>query len=303
MKKEKIRRTLVGWQGIVAEVPCDWSLASIGGDGKSGYFRVDSPHSLSLEVKWFTGSSERIDVRRRLEEFLKDLGRKARKRKVNFEYKIKSKEDGTISFTWQADRKAVGKLTRCDRCKRILIAQVSGLSSDNVSGVASQILPSLMDHSEDGWQTWAVYDLIAEVPPDYRLEKHQLMAGYIRLNFRKGVNRLTIERWGLADVALRKCTFTEWYADRVRYDFRPFRYSMQEVDFDGESAIEVTGRRHGLKEILRSASELLRGKSPAIFLDACAWVCEESNKIYSVQAIHSRQEKVFDEVVDRVECH
>ncbi|MDI6826859.1 MAG: hypothetical protein QME62_00065 [Armatimonadota bacterium] len=302
MKKEKIRCTLVGWQGVVAEVPCDWSLASIGGDEKSGYFRIDSPNTLSLEVKWFTGF-EQIDVRGRLEGFMKDLSRKARKRKVGFEYKIKSKEDGTLSFTWQADRKAIGRLMRCDRCKRILIAQVSGVSSDDISGVASQILPSLMDHSEDGWRTWAVYDLIAEVPPDYRLEKHQLMAGYIRLNFRKGVNRLTIERWGLADVALKKCTFLEWYEERMRFDFRPFRYSMREIDFDGENAIEVTGRRYGIKGMLKSASELLRGKSPAVFLDACAWVCEESNKIYSVQAVHSRREHVFDEVVERVECH
>lgn len=96
--------------------------------------------------------------------------------------------------------------------------------------------------------------------------KHQLMAGYIRLNFRKGVNRLTIERWGLADVALKKCTFLEWYEERMRFDFRPFRYSMQEIDFDGEDAIEVTGRRYGIKGMLKSASELLRGKALQYFL-------------------------------------
>ena len=300
--KEKLKTTLVGWQGIAAEVPADWSLAAIGGDEKSGYFRVDSTRSMALEAKWSSASSQ-ADLRGMLERYLSDLKRKSRKRRIDFDYRIKSKEHGALSFTWQADRRAVGRLWRCDECSRVVIAQVSGAPSDNVAEAASLILPSFEDHSDEGWRTWAAYDLIAEVPPGYRLEKHQLMAGYIQLVFRKRSNRLVIERWGLADVALKKTTLADWYAERVRNDFRYYRYTVAAVDAEDEPALRITGKRRGVRQLVRSLGETVIRRRPAVFLDSYVWLCKESNKIYSVQSVHSKPEQILDEVVERVECH
>jgi len=298
---KKGRRALVGWQGVVAEVPEDWNLVSIGGNESSGYFRVDSPGTMSLEAKWST-EPRNVDLRRQLEAFLSQIARRCRKRKVNFEHKIKAKDDGSLSFSWRSDRKGVGLLYRCDLCKRIVIAQLSGAKADDISGCASYILPTVADHSEDGWQTWAVYGLVAEVPPGYKLEKHKLMSGYIQLVFRKANNRLTIERWALADVVLKKHSLTEWYADAVRHDLRRFKYQIEEIDFDGEPAVELTGERAGFK-ILKAFPDILMLRRPAMYLNACAWACEKSNRIYSVQVIHTSREQIFDDILDRVECH
>lgn len=298
---KKCKRALVGWQGIVAELPEDWSIVSIGGDDKNGYLRVDSPGTMSLEAKW-SSAPPNVDLRSQLEAFLRQIGRKSRKRAIKFEYKIKPKDDGSLSFSWHSDRKGVGILYRCSECSRVIVAQLSGVKSDDVGGVASYVLPTVADHSEDGWKTWAVYGLVADVPPDYKLERYKLMSGYVQLVFRKANNRLTIERWGLANVILKKRSLAEWYANAVRYDLRSFKYQIEDIDFDGEVAVELSGRRTGIN-MMRVFPDLIMLRRPAMYLNACAWACEKSNNIFSVQTIHTSREQIFEDILDRVECH
>lgn len=299
---EKGERTWVGWQGVVAEVPADWSLSAVSGDEKNGYFRADSTGTLMLEAKW-SKVGKQADLHSKLEGYLNDLRRRARKRRVDFAHKIKSKDAGLLAFSWQSDRKAQGRLWLCDECGRVIIAQVSGGQSDDVSNVASYVLPSIEDHSEDGWRTWAMYDLIAEVPPGYTLEKHRLMSGYIQLVFRRKSNRLVIERWGLANVALKNSSLREWFAERAVSDLRSYQYSIQDVEFGDERGIQVMGRRAGFYLAFKAAREIVGLQKPAAYLDGYIWVCEDTNKIFSVQLMHSRHENVLDEVLERVECH
>lgn len=295
------RRALIGWQGIVIEAPADWSLASVNGDEKSGYFRVNSPDTAAIEVRW-SEASEKVDLSARLDTFLRDLDRKSRKRNLDFRSKTHAR-DGDILFTWRADRKAEGRLFRCPECNRAVIVQVSGMPGDPVSAVAATALPSVRDHSEGGWRTWAMYDLRAEVPPGYKLEKHRLMAGYLQLQFRKGANQLILERWGLANVALKKTTLGEWFAQRMRVDLTGFSYRVEELSDEPEPAVQAVGRRSGILGAYRTINDLSKLRMPAMRLDTYAWICEESNKIYSAQSMHTRRERIMDEVIARVECH
>jgi hypothetical protein len=298
----KSAHTWVGWQGVIAEVPVDWCLSAVSGDEKSGYFRADSAGSMILEVRW-SKAGRQVDLYGKLDTYLSGLRRKARKQKADFEYKIKSKDAGVLTFTWRSDRKAQGRLWLCEECNRIVIAQVSGQPSDDVSSITSFVLPSIEDHSEDGWRTWALYDLIAESPPGYALEKHRLMSGYIQLLFRKRNNLFIIERWGMANVALKNNSLREWFEGRAKRDLGDYRYSIEDVEFEGEVGIQLTGRRKGLRQALKSVRELLGLRRPALYLGGYVWFCEESNKIYSVQSMHARNENVLDEVLERVECH
>ena len=299
---DKNNRTWIGWQGIVAEVPVDWSLAAVSGDDKSGYFRIDSTGSLVLEAKW-SSAGKNVDLESRLRAYLNDLRRRSRKRKIDFDSKTKSKDARSITFSWRSDRKAHGKLWLCEKCNRVIIAQLSGTLSEDVSASAANILPTFEDHNEDEWRTWAVYDLIAEAPPGYVLEKHKLMSGYIQLVFRKQSNKLIIERWGLANVVLKKSSLKDWFRDRVDRDLMSFDYSVDEMDFNGEAGLSISGRRGGVLEYLKAAKELLALKKPAMYLDGYAWVCEQTNKIFSIQSLHTKDEDISNEVLERVECH
>lgn len=296
------RRTFIGWQGVIAEVPEDWSLSAVSGDEKNGYFRADSRGTLILEAKW-SRAGKNVDLYSKLDAYLGDLKRKARKRKAKFEHKIKARDEGTYNFSWRADRKAQGRLWRCEDCGRVIIAQVSGSLSDDVSSVASAVLPTFQDHAEDGWRSWGVYDLLADVPPGYALEKHRLMSGYIQLIFRKGVNRLVIERWGLANVALKRITLAEWFEQTVARDLGRFRYYTEEVCFDEEVGLQVKGKRKGLISVAKSLRELMGFRRPATRLNGYVWLCEKSNKIYSVQSIHASNENIIDEVLEGLLCH
>lgn len=294
-------RALIGWQGIVIEVPADWSLASVSGDEKSGYYRVSSPGTAAVEVRW-SEASAKVDLSAKLDSYLRDLDRKSRKRNLDFRSKTHEREDG-IYFTWRADRKAEGRLFRCPECKRAVIVQVSGMPGDAVSNVAAFVLPSVRDHSVGGWRTWAMYDLQADVPPGYKLEKHKLMAGYLQLQFRKGANQLIVERWGLANVALRKTTLAEWFAQRMRVDLTGFRYRIEDLPDEPEPAVQAVGWRWGILGFFRTLNDVTRLRMPALRLDTYAWVCEESNKIYSAQSMHTGKERIMDDVIARVECH
>lgn len=296
------RRTWVGWQGVVAEVPADWSLVAVSGDEKNGYFRADNGGTLALEVKW-SKVGNNVDLASKLSAYLEDLRRRARKRKVKFEHKLKSKDGGVLSFTWRADRKAQGRLWRCEQCSRVMIAQVSGTHSDEVSSVASSILPTVVDHSEAGWRTWAMYDLVADIPVGYALERHKLMSGYIQLVFRKKTNKLIIERWGIANVALKNTSLREWIKERMGRDLEPYDFKIEDIEFEEEIGVVIEGRRSGLLQMLKSAFEFITFRRPATRLDGYAWVCSESNRIYSVQSIHTCREDVLDGVLERVVCH
>jgi hypothetical protein len=299
---EKSKGTWIGWQGIVAEAPQDWSLAAVSGDEKTGYFRVDSGGTLILEAKW-SAAGKNVDLQARLRAYLDDLSRRSRKRKVKFESKTKAKSPGVVSFSWISDRKAHGRLWLCEKCDRVIIAQVSGGPSDDVSGAASRILPTFEDHNDDDWRTWAVYDLIADVPPGYSLEKHKMMSGYIQLSFRNKGNRLVVERWGLADVALRKNSLREWFDGRVGGDLKSYGYTTEDMDFGGESGLKVTGKRRGIGEYLKAFRELTAFRTPAMHLDGYVWICEETNKVFSIQSLHTKKENILDSVLERVECH
>lgn len=294
-------RALVAWQGIAIEVPTDWSLASISGDEKSGYYRVSSPGTAAIEVRW-SEASEKVDLGAKLDTYLKDLDRKSRKQKLDFQSKVREK-DGDLRFMWRADRKAEGRLFRCPECKRAVIVQVSGVPGDPVSAVSSFVLPSVRDHAEGGWRTWAMYDLQADVPPGYKLEKHKLMAGYLQLQFRRGANQLIIERWGLANIALKKATLAEWFRERMRTDLTGFTYKVEELTDEPEPAVQAIGRRSGILGVYRTIGDLTKLRVPAMRLDTYAWACEESNKIYSAQSMHTAKERILDDVIARVECH
>ncbi len=291
-----------GWQGIVAEVPDDWSLTAVSGEDKIGYFRLDSTKTQVLEVKWskITGKA---NLQSKLTAYLEDLKKKSRKRKIEFEYKIRAKDESLINFSWKSNRKASGKIWICENCSRVIIAQLSGALNEDVAGDASIILPTIVDHSDDNWRIWGVYGLQTEVPPGYVLEKHQLMSGYIKLAFRKGYDRIIIERWGLANTVLRNLTLKEWYEERSVYEFKPYKYKIENILFEEGKGLQVTGRKASLKGYLQTAFEFLSFKKPSYKLDAYVWHCEESNKIFSIQTIHSKVENVINEVLERTVCH
>lgn len=262
--------------------------------------RIDSPGSLVAEVRW-AQARKKVDVRKRLDAYLNLVERQAKKRKVPFTGRIKPSEDweGALEFNYRADRKVRGFIRQCPQCRRVIIAQVSGDKDDAVVNVANQVLDSLQDHSEDGWWTWALLGLVVRLPDRFALVKSQVMSGYLMLQFRSRYTEATVERWGLADVTLKRWTLEDWALQATEWKRLKKQHVL--VDIEGHPAVQLVGRRIAPTVWLRRKIERFVLRRPEE-VRGVVWHCEQSNRIYSVRMERGTAE-LLQQVAGSVQCH
>lgn len=327
------RRTLIGWDGIRFSLPPEWNLTGIPADRYSGYLKVDSPGTMFVQVKWTDPNFVRVrnmadlvvrawkryrkpalsatppDIRANLDAFLKETGRQARKAKLSFDSKVRpeTREAGgqrtAISFSWSGAGQGQGKIWHCAGCGRVVIAQVVGQARDNVAAVASELFSDFEDHAEDGWNTWAFYDLVSAVPARFALQQRNLMSGQLTLEFvGKGGQNIRIERWGLANVTRRKFTVVEWLTHVCGAGNE--RAEVSEATVRGHEGARATGRIRGIVEQARALRDAITTLKPANRYAAACWVCPETNKTFAIQVRHAQgSEGLLDELIDRCQCH
>ena len=336
----EIAPTVIGWQGVRCVLPPEWNLTGFSMDRESGYIRADAPgnSALTVQIRWTQANKPeqktlyhtllplirfalkrpaaleaKTDLRGSLEKMLKDTAKQAKKAKKEFESNIKpEKAEGpndertAINFTWTGEGRGQGKIWHCSHCKRILMAQVVGLQKDGgaIGSVAAQLFSTLRDHAEDGHDLWALYDLEMEVPEDFRLESQKLLSGYLHLKFLRGAEQIVIDRWGLANMTLKKFTLAEWFRSNALVRLKRLTATSYSDDAEGHEFEAWTGKLtlFGLIKALRDGRGGLRN-FPTRYTGG-AWTCKESNKIYSVQVLHSAKHKdLWAEVVNRCACH
>ena len=331
--------TVIGWQGVRCVLPPEWNLTGFSMERESGYLRADAPRNsaLTVQIRWTQANKpeqkslyhtllpilrfalkkpapleSKTDLRGSLEKMLKDTAKQAKKVKKEFESNIKpEKTEGpgdertAINFTWTGEGRGQGKIWHCSHCKRIVMAQVIGLQKDGgaMATVAAQLFSTLHDHAEDGYDLWALYDLEMEIPEDFRLESQKLLSGYLHLKFLRGAEQIVIDRWGLANMALKKFTLAEWFRNNALVNLKRMTETAYGDD-DGHRFAAWTGKLSlfGLIRALRDGRGGLRN-FPTRYTGG-AWTCDSSNKIYAVQVFHSAKNKeLWAEVVNRCACH
>ena len=295
----------VGWQGITVEAPADWSLVGVSGDAKKGYFRVDSPIASALEVKWEQASGKKPDLMVKAREFLSNIEKSVRKKKTKFAKDLKPDkgDPNSVRFLWRADRLGQGRMVYCEKCDRVIIAQVIATRDENVSSVASEMLDSVSDHREDGWVDWALYGLSFAVPSGYGIEKQTLMSGYLALFFKNGPKTIVVERWGLANTLLAKYEMETWYRKDAVPDIKGYRVQLEPEAVAGHNGLRIDGRRGGVRQALKAAAySFTLHKHPAL-LTGYVWYCADSNRLFSIRATHIPGEDTAEKVRDLIKCH
>ena len=295
----------VGWQGITLMVPADWSLVGVSGDEKKGYFRVDGPIASALEVRWASVVDKSPDLMVKAREFLSGLEKNYRKKKIKFSSKIKpdSGNEDSVSFNWQANQLGQGRLFYCDKCKKIVIAQVISVREENISHIIPVILESLTDHRDDGWVNWALYGLAFAIPSGYKIQKQQLMSGYLSLSFKNKAKILVVERWGLANTLLAGDELKEWYRKDVQVDIKGYRVKSEAYEVAGHDGLKTEGRRSGIKQMFKAIGYYFTLYPHPGYLTGYAWHCKESNRLFSIRATHIENDDVAEKVRDFIKCH
>lgn len=333
--------TVVGWQGIRFQLPPEWNVSAFSMERDNGSLRVDAPgdSSLSVQIRWMNAAKPQqegpptlyyylaprfrkllrrpepavpqTDLKANIERILKDTAKQAKKTKANFESNIRAEkvegaegERNAINFSWSGVGRGQGKIWQCHTCNRIVIAQVIGLAKDQaaVSAVASQLFGTLEDHATDGFDLWALYDLQIGIPEDFRLEEQKLLSGYLHLSFARGGEKIIVDRWGLANVTRKRFSLADWFSNNAFVRLKRMKKD-EETIYDHE-AVHYVGTLSLFDRIrLLKDTKTAWRRFPTRY-EGSLWDCTDSNKLFAVQVLHSKQtEGLWDEVTDRCVCH
>jgi hypothetical protein len=129
-------------------------------------------------------------------------------------------------FEWRGrGQGAAGALLFCRACRTASLIQFFlGGAEGAIDERAAGVLASFRDHREDGRCVWALYDIFAALPRDFRRESHRFETGRFVLAFRGRGCRLTLYRWAPAAVLLKGRglgSFAEAAAGGEGIEFRP----------------------------------------------------------------------------------
>ena len=173
----------------------------------------------------------------------------------------------------------------------------------SIAAIASQLFASLHDHSENGYDLWALYDLSVQIPGDFRLLEQKLLSGYLSLTFGRHGEKIIIDRWGLANMTLKKFKLEEWLQNNVHVRHK----GMQSDEFEGDQGHTIshyTGRIPLLllAKLLRDTVGSMR-RFPTRY-EGGIWHCAESNKIFALQTLRSsKSDALWRDILDRFVCH
>lgn len=240
-----------GWQGLSAEAPADWELVGIPKthDPAEGYLRLDDAVQPRLELKWSSHPQRKFDVEKTLDDYLTGI-RKTYEKQIG---PIEVRKDQTLIsdtgpdagfhegrevrfFSWRGELRAYGAIWRCMRCQRVVMAQVIGPSGGKPTRQqAVRVLRSIQDHPSVPTNVWTAYGLEMDVPRRFRLDKLQLLNGYILFSFTDGSSRIAVERYGLADQHMKDGDIDAWFRRTYAKHMRGTTLALDDDDLHGGS--------------------------------------------------------------------
>lgn len=304
-----------GWAGIKLEIPSNWELSGLSGDEKKGYLRLDDETTPRLELKWSESKQKKPDLHRVLDDYFKLIRKnfKRKEAKLHIQRNVNLIKDESflegrdaVFFSWKGNYRASGVICHCHTCKRITIVQVMGHLKENLRSTTVRILSSLHDHPAGPTPLWTAYQLNVEVPRRYRLEKHQFLSGYLLLSFVDGSRKLSIERYGLADITLKESDLESWFRTKYNKAIRGYGFEMESVRSDeGDEQFTLIGERTRLTDHIPFApvliiDKIMRRQTFAVYIRHCY----QSNRIYVVQAVAKRDAvKTVDGVAASIRSH
>lgn len=299
MNTKSNRNQRIGWQGVGITLPEDWSFAGFQGNRKEGLLRVDSAGSIIAELRWMP-SRKKDNLARRVDAYLTDVEKLAKKKKEKFTARIEPIDgNGILAYRYIADRTVYGFGKICPDCGRVIIGQVVGRHQDPVQSVYKDLVNRITDHSDDGWDVWGLMGVQFSVPKKLLLDKPKMMSGYLKMPFKKFAEEVIVEKWGLADVSLKRWSVREWvnqFADWKGYK----QVTTEDRLINGHQAYIGQFRSKPGSTLARDVLFALL-KYPMVHRFA-AWHCPESNAIISVRCFRSQPEQ-FEALLSRVECH
>ncbi len=289
------RTHAVAWAGVGFDVPGDWNFAAAEGDFDRGYFRLDDPTQVRMEVRWeYTTPPDRIsDLTDRYLRRLTKAGHLSGPRAVRRDTRILHVPDAELeTFAWRGPADVIGMAMRCRLCNRSILVRLTAGKSESALVLARRVFGSVRDYACIGQRAWSVLDFRFDAPEAFRCERHSLRAGRLEFEFRCGRTQLKASRTSLAETILRTQSLAEWARDENKGGKRD-RAESVEREFKGHPACDVEG-------VQRTRVPLIGRRA----VHALAWHCPESNCLYLARQTGPATESApLERFAESFRCH
>jgi len=292
---EEVFNTL-GWQGVLVDVPENWSVVGFYGDDKAGYFRIDSSIESVLEMRWNIKGKKEPDLKKSAHKFIDGIkkGLLKQNKKMRFEREVKYIEGSDfLNFTWDSEEKhGRGIIFLCKETMRVIFAHLFFSRNECKAQIINKIFASIRDDQKNNKNVrYSFYGLDFQLPHGFKSHKPILMSAYLSLVFKRKFEKAVIEQRNLAGAILKNKDLSEWFKIDVALDFKAYNLKYEEIKINNFNAIKVHGGLSGFKGLMCYIFNFWR--CPVHF-ECYAWHNTERNCIFTIRYLYNKNNAVLD---------
>jgi hypothetical protein len=206
----------IAWNGIRFETPAEWLPARIG----RRHLLLEDSQGPAMEIRW-----EPVRGRFSHAAQLKRMNAGGRRSKVQVAaadlsaaWAAALKPFEASGFSWEGGSlTGRGAILYCPACRQASLLQFFQREPATRQTDAARVLASFRDHPSGNWGRWALFDLRAQIPLDFQLQRHGFVAGRFELGFKTGGLRLWLYRWAPAATLLEKADLADFAQQRIGF--------------------------------------------------------------------------------------
>ncbi len=279
----------IAWQGVSVLIPSEWHVAKLRISRNDGYMRADDDEMMRFELEWVVmAAGQAISLKEQAQAYFSRMAKEFKKRGKEFTHSVDTKLIGrhqvrgrdVLTFSWVGDYVGEGMLWWCDKCGKLLKAQVIGSRGERMKELAKRIFVSISDHSSGDWDDWELFGLNFKVPSYMMLREHKVEAGFVRLLFKHGDEvSFEVTRWSAANILLKGMTLEKWAAQVLREHLRKFDIVYRRGKFNGHDCVELDGKARSPLGTLQLIIRQITKRGPMPKLSGLLWECSETNRL------------------------
>lgn len=215
-------RQRVVWQGWRIDLPIRWNPVKLEGTFEEGYALFADLHRARLGIRWSRNRRVGKDPASWIKRTMRDeVGQLAADEAQPYTKADAAFVDSLLYLEPEPPGRDVW--IAYSRCSDRLI-QVIHHARRRERILPDQLLPTLVDESDQPLRRWSVLDLSCQVPADLALEKPLLFAGDLGLRFKGRRGELTVRQIAPATLALKRMPLENWLRKQqrdVKKHYRP----------------------------------------------------------------------------------
>jgi hypothetical protein len=206
----------VAWNGISMRVPCQWEVSFLA----KSYLQLDDGIGPVLELKWqqMKGAFSHQDHLKKLARHSRSVpGLKFQQTSLPKEWRQALSHFEAQCFEWQGGEiNGKGVVLYCPSSQQASLLQFYQRRGLEVSKVHLDVLDSFRDRCEEDMVRWSLFGLNALMPNTLELLRYRFEPGHYQLEFKGRQWFVDLNRWGPADLLLKKSDLRDWFEKRCK---------------------------------------------------------------------------------------